>query len=188
MTRNHIVRSTLVTAIFAVAAFTTLSAQTSAKLRFRNEANDRDPVQFLLKRDKQLSLTATQKDSLKALGKQLDEEEKPLFKEVDKYFTDNPGGEKRKVVLIGGSRTAGGTPPRTPTVLPAGVDRPDMTTDKRGSPSMSPVIALIQAQIYSKQDIFREHTRALLNEGQIHIADSLRTAFDAEKARDSKQQ
>jgi hypothetical protein len=56
--------------------------------RVRSDLDDTDPIQFLLRRDKQLTLSNAQKDSLKAMHKQLDEDEKLIFKELSRVLQD----------------------------------------------------------------------------------------------------
>lgn len=70
--------------------------------KIRGDLEDRDPINFLLKRDKQLSLTAAQKDSLKTMHKALEEEQKPIFKELQKVLTE----AERDASVSGGRASA----------------------------------------------------------------------------------
>ncbi len=182
MIKNRIIRCTqLLATIGAMASASTLSAQIipDPKPRFKREAEEHDPIQFLLKRDKQVALTSTQTDSLKALHKELIEAEKPIFKEADRYFDAHPTPEQA-------ARAFGGTVSSAPggrgrVSVPASAGRPPATE----APSQASV-QLFQTQIFVKQDLFRDRARALLNDTQNHNADSIRTALDAERARKSQ--
>jgi hypothetical protein len=74
--------------------------------RVRSDLDDRDPLNFLLKHDKQLTLTAVQKDSIKFLQKAMDNDQKPIFKELQKSLAD---ADRDASLAAGGGR--GGMPP-----------------------------------------------------------------------------
>ena len=112
-----------------------------------------DPIAFLLDRKKPLTLSDPQKDSLKAFRKEMQRMQEPLFKDMEKIFTDEAkqgdarGGQ-------GGGQGGG-----------------------RGMGAMLPDEAkTIVARLTDIQDAYRDRARGQLNDGQRHIADSLMTA------------
>ena len=108
-----------------------------------------DPIAFLLDRKKPLTLSDPQKDSLKAFRKEMQHMQEPLFKDMEKIFTDEAKqGDAR------GSQGGG-----------------------RGMGAMLPDEAkTIVARLTDIQDAYRDRARGQLNDGQRHIADSLMTA------------
>ncbi|MEP6781098.1 MAG: hypothetical protein ABJC26_14480 [Gemmatimonadaceae bacterium] len=133
------------------------SAESPAK-KIKSDFDASDPVQFLLKRDKPLKLDKAQKDSLKALHKELDEFEKPLFSDVDKLFAD---AEKNKR----DQRDSGEEP---------------AAASGRGGRRMPNGVRELVTKLGDAQLAFKDRARAHLNDGQRHIADSLKVVYDAE--------
>ena len=129
----------------------------SPSKRIKSDFEDSDPVQFLLRRDKALKLDNTQKDSLKALHKELDAMEKPMFADVEKLFSD--AEKNRKDAADGGEQPAAGG--RGGRIMPDGVRE-------------------LVAKLSDTQLAFKDRARAHLNDGQRHIADSLKVIYDTE--------
>jgi hypothetical protein len=138
------------------------SAESPTK-RIKSEFDASDPVQFLLKRDKPLKLEKTQKDSLKSLHKDLDAAEKPIFSDVEKVFADAEKNAQQ-------ARDDGDNP------APAGAG----AAGGRGARRMPDGVRELVAKLTDTQSAFNDRARAQLNDGQRHIADSLKTIYDAE--------
>lgn len=75
--------------------------------RVRGDLDDRDPLDFLLKREKQLALTGAQKDSIKALQKEADNAQKPIYKEFQKILAE----AERDAMAAAGGGALRGMPP-----------------------------------------------------------------------------
>ena len=129
----------------------------SASKKIKSDFEASDPVQFLLKRDKPLKLDKTQKDSLKALHKELDAFEKPLFADVEKLFTD--AEKNREAARDSAGAPAGGG---------------------RGGRFMPNGVRELVAKLGDAQLAFKDRARAKLNASQLHIADSLKVIYDSE--------
>ena len=124
-----------------------------------------DPIAFLLDRKKPLSLSDPQKDSLKAFRKEMQRMQEPLFKDLDKIFSD----ETQQGGARGGQR--GGQ------------------SGGRGMGAMLPDTAkTIVARLTDIQDAYRDRARGQLNDGQRHIGDSLMTALLDEERKKSEEE
>ena len=134
---------------------------TSVSRRVRNDLDGKNPLEFMLKHDKQLTLSNPQKDSIKSYAKQMDNDQKPIFKELQKVL-----GDAERDANLGGGGGGGG----------------------RGG-AMPPVARDLVARLGEVQDGYATKAKAQLNEGQLHINDSLYTIHatelkeKAEKAR-----
>ncbi|MEO7996946.1 MAG: hypothetical protein ABI852_05850, partial [Gemmatimonadaceae bacterium] len=118
-------------------------------------------LEFLDKESKQLDLTKEQKESLKTLRKDMQETQKPIFKDIEKIFSDaersasagtSTGGDDG-----GGSRGGG-----------------------RGGRGMPAGVREAMAKLTEIQDAAGERAHAMLNEGQKHMSDSLLVIYKAE--------
>jgi hypothetical protein len=125
------------------------SLATSVSRKARNDLDARDPVEFMLKHDKQLTLSPPQKDSLKSFSKQMDNDEKPIFKELQKVL----GDAEREANLSAGDGGRGGVPPLARDLI---------------------------THLGEVQDGYGTKAKAQLNEGQLHLNDSLYTIHAAE--------
>jgi hypothetical protein len=168
--------------ILTLVAGSSLSAQPNANLRFRNEVNDRNPLRYLLKHEKALAITAIQKDSIKVPSRALDEEEKPGLSEMGMYYDQHPDNGKLAFTIVPSSST-GGAPPSTSASAPIGLNANPDRGQGAESP-LSPPIALIQVQLFIKQDTYRERIRTLLNETQNHPVDSVMAGTGVKTATD----
>ncbi|MDQ6612800.1 MAG: hypothetical protein M3Y64_10235, partial [Gemmatimonadota bacterium] len=136
--------------------------------RIKSEYEASDPVQFLLHHDKQLQLEKSQKDSLKSLHKELDALQKPIFSDVEKIVSDAQKDRQQ-------GRDTG--------------DDPDTRAGGgRGGRGIPESVRALLVKLTDIQSAFNDRARAHLSDGQRHIADSLKTIYDAElRDRENKQ-
>lgn len=162
------------------------SRKTPASLVKENLENS-DPIAFLLDRKKPLTLTDMQKDSLKIFRKEMQHMQEPLFKDMDKIFTDLEkngdngleSGSGRRGGGMGGGRRGGG--------MGAGGtdDGPDGGRGARLAAMLPDTAKTIVARLTDIQDAYRDRARGQLSDGQRHIADSLMTAIlDEQRKKD----
>ncbi|MDQ8158461.1 MAG: hypothetical protein P3B76_04890 [Gemmatimonadota bacterium] len=118
----------------------------------RDNLKQADPIAFLLDRKKPLDLTKAQSASLKALRKEMQRTQQPLFKSLEQLSDDRPPRGQR------GGGMGGGAPGGAPGDMPGGA--PDT------------VRALI-GRLADVQDSFRDRAREQLSEMQRTRADSL---------------
>jgi hypothetical protein len=161
------------------------------EIRDNLEAND--PLKFLLDRRKPLSLTKPQRDSLERYRSDMQDAQKPVYKEMESLLTDRPRGERGGPPgggSPGGGSPGGGSPGGgSPGGGPPGGGRggrgvggepSDSTGDVRGrGPSGGPFRAYAD-KLMDIQDAFRDRARAQLSAAQRTTADSLEQTWLAE--------
>jgi hypothetical protein len=118
----------------------------------RERLEQADPLAFLLDRKKPLELTKPQQESFKALRKEMQRMQAPLFKDLETLFGDMP----RRGGMPGGGRGAGTTPSSGP---------PD------GAPSDT--VRAVVGKLSDIQDAYRDRAREQLTAMQRTRADSL---------------
>lgn len=126
--------------------------------RVKDELKASDPLDFINDHSRQLELDKAQKDSFKKLHKEMQEEQKPIFKELEKVYSElERNGD--------GSGFGGAGMPR----------------GESGGGEAPPTAArLLTGRLMEVQTSYGEKASALLNEGQRHINDSLSTIYKAE--------
>ena len=124
--------------------------------RVKDELKATDELEFLHNRNKQLSLDKEQKDAIKALNKEMDQMQKPIFKEMEKTFAD---AERSSSMGGGGSRGGG----------EAGM--------RGGRGAMPAGIRESMVKLTEIQAAFAERAAVLLRDDQKHLADSLRVIY-----------
>ncbi len=133
-----------------------------------------DPLKFLLDHKKPLSLTNTQRDTIKKYQKDMDDLEKPVYKDLEKLVADMPGrsgGGMGRGGMGGGGGAGRGR---------GGVDDGDSTSGRgRRGGANDPMRALAD-KLTDIQDSFRDRARAQLDSTQRVKADSIETAWLAE--------
>lgn len=126
--------------------------------RVKDELRDSDPVDFINDHSRQLELDKAQKDSFKKLHKEMQEEQKPIFKELEKVYSEmerNGGGGGFGGAGMPRGESGGGEPPPT-------------------------AARLLTGRLIEVQTSYGEKASTLLNEAQRHINDSLSTIYKAE--------
>lgn len=111
--------------------------------RVREELKLSDYFEFLDDKGKQIGLEKAQKDSVKVLSKQMDEQQKPILKEMEKQF------ENAERSAMQGGRSGGG----------------------RGG--MPEEVRTLMQNLVAMQEDYATKAHVLLNDSQKHIADSL---------------
>ncbi len=123
----------------------------------RERLEQADPLNFLLEHKKPLELTKPQQESFKALRKEMQRMQSPLFKDLDKLFGEMPRrGGMPGGGMPGGGRGAGTTPSGAPS---------------DGAPSDT--VRAVVGKLSDIQDSYRDRAREQLTETQRTRADSL---------------
>lgn len=153
-----------------------------------------DPIAFLLDRKKPLSLSDVQRDSLKIFRKEMQHMQEPLFKDMDKVFTDlekngengAEGGAGRRSGGMGGGMGGGRRGGGMGGGAMGGDDEgPDGGRGARLAAMLPDTAKTIVARLTDIQDAYRDRARGQLNDGQRHIADSLMTSIlDEQRKKD----
>lgn len=128
-----------------------------------------DPLKFLLDRKKPLSLSGTQRDTIKRYQQEMEDAQRPVFKALDKLSSSMPG----RGGMGAGGRGRGGDGERGG----AGGDEAD-GRDRRGGPGDT--IRVLADKLTDIQDSFRDRARGQLDAIQKITADSLETLWLAE--------
>jgi len=136
------------------------SAAETPLQRVKDELKETDELEFLDKRNKQLSLDKEQKALLKALNKEMDEVQKPIFKELEKTFED----AQRNASLGGGGFGGGGAE----------------GGGRGGRGGMPSGIRESMVKLTDIQTAFAERAAVLLKDNQKQLADSLRLIYKDE--------
>ena len=126
----------------------------------RERIEQADPLEFLLDRKKPLELTKAQQQSFKALRKEMQRLQDPLFKDLEHLFAGMPQR---------GGRGGGGR---------AGEDQPGGTPPDGGAPD---TVRVVVGKLSDIQDSFRDRAREQLTAGQRTRADSLQQVMLAEE-------
>lgn len=158
----------------------------AAMLKENLEAND--PIAFLLDRKKALLLTDLQKDSLKTYRKEMQRMQEPLFKDVEKQFTDiaaqggagrggemGSGGSGRRGGGMGGGGMGGGGMGGGGMGGGSRGGGDDAGGMGRGMGAMPDTVKSLITRLNDIQDAYRDRARTQLNESQRHSADSMMT-------------
>lgn len=117
-----------------------------------------DQIAFMLDHKKPLKLTNAQSDTLKVLRKEMLYTQEPLFSDIDKVARDLPRGGRG-----GGGRGDEG---------------------ERGQ--AGDTLRTLISRLHDIQEVYRDRARARLDATQLHLTDSLQTAWLAER-RDKEQ-
>ena len=134
------------------------AAPSGSPMQFvREELKLSDYFEFLDDRKKQIGLEKAQQESVKQLKKQMEEEEKPLLKEIEKVLSD----AERSAMAGGGASGGRGEGGRGRGGMPAGAR--DMVQ-----------------QLITIQEGYATKAQGLLTAPQKQIADSLNTIYVAD--------
>ena len=131
-----------------------------------------DPLKFLLDNKKPLSLTNAQRDTLKQYQKDMDELEKPVYKDLDKLVADMPGrgaGAMGRGGMGGGAGRGRG-----------GSNDSDSTSGRGRRGGADDPIRALADKLTDIQDSFRDRARAQLDSTQRVKADSIENVWLAE--------
>lgn len=126
----------------------------------RERLEQSDPLAFLLDRKKPLALTKPQQESFKALRKEMQRMQAPLFKDLETLFGEMP----RRGGMPGGGMPGGGMPGGGRGATPSG-GPPD------GAPSDT--VRAVVGKLSDIQDSYRDRAREQLTAVQRTRADSL---------------
>ena len=147
----------------------------SPMARVREELKVTDYLQFLDDKSKQVGLEKAQKDSVKKLSKQMDEDQKPVFKEMDKMFAELERTMRQNGAAGGGggggARGGGGG---------GGGGDAGGGGGGRGGAGMPPEVRLLMTRMVEIQDSYASKAKELLTESQKPVADTLHTAWQAD--------
>jgi len=137
--------------------------------RVKEELKLTDYFEFLDDKGKQIGLDRAQKDSVKSLNKQLEAEQKPVLKEVEKFFQD----AERAAMQGGGGAGGGGA---------RGGGRGEAGGEEggRGRGGMAEGVRALMLQLVGMQEDYATKAKALFNEQQKPIADSLNVIYQAD--------
>ena len=125
--------------------------------RVKAQLKETDQLEFLDKKKKQLELTKEQKNSIKSLHKEMDDMQKPIFKDLEQIFAQSGGR--------GGARGGGG-----------GVDG----GGAGGRGAMPAGVQAAMLRLSEIQDAAGERAHAMLNDTQKHMSDSLMVIYKAD--------
>ena len=162
-------------------------AMTSPADVIRTNLDNTNPMKFLLDHKKPLSLTSAQQDTMKRYRKEMEDMQKPVFRELEAFFRQAPSTGRGMGAETGMGRGAGsdmggemsggmGGPPGGGRA--GGSGGPGENTQARSLPEPA---KLLVGRLTDIQDSYRDRARAQLTEAQRAQSDSIEVVWLAKQ-------